>query len=181
MTHMAMLTLLMWWRKNMRVWVLQGTTAHDCFLPQAGVGEAAPKKLWGSKRLQVLQVFCLARRHSWFLKTSKLTPTSSNRHILSNPVPEVSVTSPVPVVVHPDLSSGHSRAILQIIIFHLTVFSVLSGNWNMLWEIECFFKWNFVLIQLQGILDCDSLISGLFYSLYIVTMTELYLITFLCL
>lgn len=34
----------------------------------------------------------------------------------------------------------------------------------MLREMECFFLNETVLIQLQGILDCDSLISGLFYS-----------------
>lgn len=52
----------------------------------------------------------------------------------------------------------------------------------------CCGKWNaflnetlIVSIQLQGILDYDSLISGLFYSLHRATMTELHFINFMCL
>lgn len=38
---MAMLALLMWWKKkNLRVGVSQYTTARDCFFPRAGAGNS---------------------------------------------------------------------------------------------------------------------------------------------
>lgn len=53
----------------------------------------------------------------------------------------------------------------------------------MLWKMEFFLNETLILlIQLQGILDCDSPISGLLYSLYIAKKTpELHLINFMCL
>lgn len=42
----------------------------------------------------------------------------------------------------------------------------------MLWKMDFFLNETLILlIQLQSILDCDSPISGLFYSLYIVKKT----------